>query len=66
MLIALYLQRGLMRDDSIFRVNGGNDSWVEQSINDSHACLIGDNVPSANKDCDYCSYRVAVEKELNI
>ena len=43
----------------------GNDLWVEQSINDSHACLIGDNVPSANKDCDYCSYRVAVEKELN-
>lgn len=38
----------------------GNDEWVEQTIRDIYSCLIRDEIPEANKDCDYCMYREAV------
>ncbi len=39
----------------------GNDSWVDQTVNDIHSCLISGQVPSGSDDCDFCMYRVAVE-----
>jgi CRISPR/Cas system-associated exonuclease Cas4 (RecB family) len=49
-----------------FRVNlipyEGNDSWVEKTILNIHKCLNSPEIPVANSDCDYCSYREAAEK----
>ncbi|MEA3369229.1 MAG: PD-(D/E)XK nuclease family protein [Candidatus Ratteibacteria bacterium] len=38
----------------------GNDNWVEGTIKDIHACLKNDQIPFTGKDCDFCSYRNAV------
>ena len=37
----------------------GNDSWVEQCLNDALACLRADSVPDAATACTFCKYRVA-------
>lgn len=42
----------------------GNDSWVEQTLNDIRACLEEESFPEPNKSCDFCSYRAAVCKHL--
>jgi hypothetical protein len=42
----------------------GNDDWVEKSIIEAHQCIIGDHVPDASENCDYCSYRNAVESVM--
>ena len=34
----------------------GNDNWVEKAIVDAHKCLMGDQIPRAGSDCDYCAY----------
>lgn len=44
----------------------GDDSWVEDAIVRAHKCLVGDTIPAAGDDCDYCAYRDTVaqlEKE---
>lgn len=41
----------------------GDDSWVEQVITDAQKCLASDEIPKANRDCDFCSYREAVKKQ---
>lgn len=43
----------------------GNDKWVDGAIINLHQCLMGEQVPVASSDCDYCSYREAAEKALN-
>ncbi|MDR4504602.1 MAG: PD-(D/E)XK nuclease family protein [Candidatus Scalindua sp.] len=40
----------------------GDDSWVENSIREIHSCLMGDQVPDAKDDCDFCAYRSAIDK----
>lgn len=42
----------------------GSDEWVEQAVFDACACLKRDNVPDAARDCDFCSYLVAVESVI--
>jgi len=42
----------------------GNDSWVEKTITDAHACLQGDKIPGCSSGCDYCSYYNSL-RELN-
>jgi CRISPR/Cas system-associated exonuclease Cas4 (RecB family) len=37
----------------------GNDSWVDQAIVDLHQCLMSDEIPLSNPECDYCLYREA-------
>lgn len=37
----------------------GDDSWVEQTINNAIECLNSDNIPQSGDDCDYCKYREA-------
>ncbi len=40
----------------------GDDSWIEEAIIKAHQCLMGDAVPEAAGDCDYCRYRKAIKK----
>lgn len=42
----------------------GSDRWVEDTIVDAHKCLMGDKLPPAGKDCDYCAYREAVSSKI--
>lgn len=35
----------------------GDDSWVEPTIYDIHACLSQGTIPQSDPRCDYCSYR---------
>ena len=37
----------------------GDDSWVEKTIQDAHACLNSDTIPEPSADCDFCAYRKA-------
>ncbi len=37
----------------------GDDSWVEQTIQNAIACLNSDTIPDSGEDCDYCKYRKA-------
>lgn len=40
----------------------GDDSWVESTLKKIHSCLIGDEIPQANGNCDYCLYISEVKK----
>jgi len=42
----------------------GSDQWVNGAIDDLYRCLMGDKLPAAGADCDYCSYREAAGKVL--
>lgn len=42
----------------------GDPSWVDETLQEAHTCLMGDNTPEASADCDYCAYRNAVDKVL--
>lgn len=44
----------------------GKDKWVEQAIKDAHACLMGGDFPNPGKTCDWCAYRKAAMKVLQI
>ena len=39
----------------------GNDSWIEQTVNDIYECLVNDTIPDSSDDCDYCAYREALK-----
>lgn len=34
----------------------GDDSWVEQTLMDAHACLNQPKLPDSGSDCDYCAF----------
>ena len=38
----------------------GDDSWIENKIKEIHTCLMNDQVPPPDEDCDFCRYREAV------
>ena len=42
----------------------GNDSWVEKALQDVKQCLMSDKLPSASAECDFCTYRKAVQDAL--
>ncbi len=42
----------------------GDDSWIEGSLLKMRECLMGDKLPSANPECDFCTYRKAVQDAL--
>jgi CRISPR/Cas system-associated exonuclease Cas4 (RecB family) len=37
----------------------GDNSWVEKSLEELKACLLGNKPPRPAPECDYCSYRKA-------
>lgn len=39
----------------------GKDDWVEGTLKDIKKCLEAEKMPSADKDCDYCTYRKAIK-----
>lgn len=34
----------------------GDDGWVEKALKDAHNCLMADEIPKADSECDYCNY----------
>ena len=44
----------------------GNDSWIDKTVSELHSCLLGDQVPAVNGNCEFCAYRDAVENVLNL
>lgn len=40
----------------------GDDSWVEQTVNDAYACLESNAIPESGDDCAFCQYRKAVQE----
>jgi len=42
----------------------GDDSWVDGAINDLYKCLKSSKVPKSGEDCDFCTYRDAVEEVI--
>jgi CRISPR/Cas system-associated exonuclease Cas4 (RecB family) len=43
----------------------GNDSWVEGALQEVKQCLISDRLPRAGENCDFCTYRKAVQDALD-
>lgn len=42
----------------------GDDSWVEETLLNAHACLQEEVVPQPDPACDYCRYRTAAGMEV--
>ena len=40
----------------------GNDSWVEEKIVGARQCLMKNEIPPMDKDCDFCRYREEIRK----
>ncbi len=40
----------------------GSDDWVGKTLLEAQQCLMGNEIPKAGEDCDYCRYRQAVKK----
>jgi hypothetical protein len=54
---------GKLEFDVVLLPYTGNDSWVEKTIMEAHACLNGDKIPKAGTECDYCSYTDAINNK---
>ncbi|MCB0327619.1 MAG: PD-(D/E)XK nuclease family protein [Bdellovibrionales bacterium] len=37
----------------------GDRTWVDTALLEAHQCLLSDDIPDANSDCEYCQYRTA-------
>ena len=35
----------------------GDDSWIEKALKDIKNCLMSDEIPEMNSECDFCNYR---------
>ena len=46
----------------------GDDSWIEGTIEELHQCLLSEDIPKMDNDCDYCRYRktAAIESAKNM
>ncbi|EKD47417.1 MAG: hypothetical protein ACD_66C00072G0003 [uncultured bacterium] len=42
----------------------GDDEWIEPTLLSARDCLISDEIPNSNSECDYCAYRKAAGEEL--
>lgn len=42
----------------------GDDSWIEPTLLKIRECLEGNVYPEQNEACDFCNYRVAVQRHL--
>ena len=41
----------------------GSDGWVEETILKAKKCLLENEIPNADTECDYCNYREAARGE---
>lgn len=44
----------------------GNTDWVEDTIKVAHQCLMSDNIPECNPDCDFCLYRTIAQEAESV
>lgn len=44
----------------------GSDVWVDKTIVDMKKCLMSDDIPDPNPDCDFCKYRCAIRDIIKI
>ena len=42
----------------------GNDSWIDQTINELHSCLSNPRIPNKNDTCQYCNFFGKLYSEL--
>ncbi|MFH1354309.1 MAG: PD-(D/E)XK nuclease family protein [bacterium] len=40
----------------------GKSDWVDETLYDIKECLMGEELPTAGQDCDWCRYRTAVSE----
>lgn len=40
----------------------GKDDWVEEAVQYAHECLMGDEIPDAAEDCEWCSYNKSISE----
>ena len=40
----------------------GNSDWIDNVLEKIHNCLIGEDIPEMDADCDYCRYRKELAK----
>jgi len=40
----------------------GSTDWINNTLEDMHNCLMGENIPEMNQECDYCLYRKELAK----
>lgn len=52
-------------DVEVFPYDGDSD-WVEPTLLSARACLLEDEVPESDTECDYCAYRNSAGKELQM
>jgi hypothetical protein len=38
----------------------GNDDWVEEAIGYAHDCLVDDQIPDPQEECEWCQYNAAI------
>ncbi len=43
----------------------GDNSWVDEAINNAHQCLISDTIPKPNDKCEYCCYLESAKKVID-
>jgi hypothetical protein len=43
----------------------GDDGWVEKTVIDAKKCLMGEETPASDPDCDFCKYTGALNKIFN-
>ncbi|MEW5757945.1 MAG: PD-(D/E)XK nuclease family protein [Candidatus Omnitrophota bacterium] len=48
---------GKLEFDIALIAHVGKDDWIEGVIKNIHCCLSKDEIPPADKNCDYCAYR---------
>ncbi|MDP8266168.1 MAG: PD-(D/E)XK nuclease family protein [Candidatus Aceula meridiana] len=42
----------------------GSDAWVDDFIDQAHACLMNDDIPDSADNCEHCQYRAAAQSAL--
>lgn len=42
----------------------GSDEWISGALTRARACLVADDMPSPNPECDFCSYRNAADETI--
>lgn len=44
----------------------GNDEWVEKAVLAAKECLMLEEIPAADPECDYCNYREAAQEKESV
>jgi len=39
-----------------------DDSWIDQALVDARECLMKDELPEFNSECELCNYRALIQE----